>query len=31
FAELDALKLTLDRLEARVERLALHLKPDQAE
>ncbi len=31
FAELDALKLALDRLEARVERLALHLKPDQAE
>ncbi|MCW3149357.1 SCP2 sterol-binding domain-containing protein [Stutzerimonas stutzeri] len=31
FAELDMMKLALDRLEARVERLALHLKPDQAE
>ncbi|WP_376752326.1 ubiquinone biosynthesis accessory factor UbiJ, partial [Stutzerimonas nitrititolerans] len=31
FAELDRLKLVLDRLEARVERLAHSLKPDQAE
>lgn len=31
FAELDAMKLALDRLEARIDRLALHLKQDQAE
>ncbi|TCD22526.1 SCP2 domain-containing protein [Pseudomonas sp. IC_126] len=31
FAELDRLKLVLDRLEARVERLNQSLKPDQAE
>lgn len=31
FTELDRLKLVLDRLEARVERLTHSLKPDQAE
>lgn len=31
FAELDRLKLDLDRLEARVERLAHSLKPDRSE
>jgi len=31
FDELDRLKLTLDRLEARVERLTHSLKPDQTE
>ena len=31
FAELDRLKLVLDRLEARVDRLTHSLKPDQAE
>ena len=31
FAELDRLKLVLDRLEARVERLTHSLNPDQAE
>ena len=31
FAELDRLKLDLDRLEARVERLAHHLTPDRSE
>ena len=31
FDELDDLKLALDRLEARVERLALHLNPDRPE
>ncbi|MBA1264116.1 ubiquinone biosynthesis accessory factor UbiJ [Stutzerimonas stutzeri] len=31
FAELDRLKLALDRLEARVERLTHSLQPDQAE
>ena len=31
FAELDDLKLSLDRLDARIERLALNLNPDRSE
>ena len=31
FDELDDMKLALDRLEARIERLALNLNPDRSE
>ncbi len=31
FDELDDMKLALDRLEARIERLALNLNPDRPE
>ncbi len=31
FDELDDMKLALDRLEARIERLALHLNPERPE